>query len=252
MNRFVKIIDGGGRLFDLCSQAVHNIDIFGFLKKRFTGVAILETVLTLPIILYTILFSIELIRMGLAQVAVDSITKECTFSLMAKGTYNDFDSIFLKHKPWGIPIGYFRYYIRIYKDFHTDDNKGLMDVFPYGGETIIWVGSDYANPTPVDKAPVARNYQAGTGSNTSNPSDAALYSKYKTKICAGLGSEVAYIERPKLLNGTKNSSGYIFVLTVTVKFPFSSSFVAKLFNGGSNTDKDGVYILWARGSGIIN
>ena len=124
-----------------------------------------------------------------------------------------------------------------------------MDVSPYGGETICWYGTDYANPDPTI-TPTAKNPSAGTGDRANSR---ATFSKYQTSfsVSATYG-EVGSTERKKLLNGTKNSSGYIFVLTVAVKFPFSSPFVAKLFNGGSNTDKPGVYILWARGSGMIN
>ncbi len=127
--------------------------------------------------------------------------------------------------------------------------KGIMDQSPYGGETICWYGFDWADPDK-DITPTAQNPKAGTGSSSA---DNAVLSKYQTIFANGRKyGEVEYIERGKLLSGEKSSSGYVFVLTVAVKFPFSSPFVAKLFNGGSNTNKSGVYILWARGSGMIN
>ncbi|MBO4405592.1 MAG: pilus assembly protein [Alphaproteobacteria bacterium] len=228
-----------------------------FFRKRSTGVAILETALTLPVVLYIVFFSIELIRMELAQTAVDSITRECTFSLMAKGNVSDFDNIFRKYKPWGIPIGYFRYYCRLYPHMTSPDDgktKGVMDVSPYGGETICWVGNDWADPNP-NITPTEQNIGGyGTGDLSANANDKATLSNpiYRTKFATGSGyGEVGYIKRARLLN-SKVPSGYIFVLTVAVKFPFSSPFVAKLFNGGSNTTKPGAYILWARGSGMIN
>ena len=228
-----------------------------FFKKRSAGVAILETALTLPVVLYIVFFSIELIRMELAQTAVDSITKEFTFYLMAKGkiVQSEVDAIFKKYRPWGIPIGYFRFYLRLYENFHTDDKKGLMDVSPYGGERICWVGTDYANPgpnvSPTQRASGSYSYGIGTAVNT-NATDRVDFSKYKTPLVFGdTYGEVGFAERKKLLN-SQVPSGYIFVLTVAVKFPFSSPFVAKLFNGGSNTDKPGFYMLWARGSGMIN
>ena len=253
-----KVFNGGGKeLFNPRSWVAHGIDFLGsfkkimcFFKKKSTGVTILETALTLPIILYVVFFSIELIRIGLAQTAVDAITKECTFSLMAKGNCSDFDTIINKYRPLGIPIGHFRYYIRVYQYMTSPDGgttKGVMDVSPYGGETIAWIGSDYADPNSSQTH--QSNYSTIDTQDHSN--NKATFSKYSTGFCAGVGSEVGYKERPKLLDGEKSSSGYIFVLTMTVKFPFSSKFVQKLF-GGSNTDKDGVYILWARGSGIIN
>ncbi|MDR0555983.1 MAG: hypothetical protein LBG20_03185, partial [Holosporaceae bacterium] len=58
-----------------------------------------------------------------------------------------------------------------------------------------------------------------------------------------------------------------FVLDVTVAYPFSNSFVKKMFHGGSNSRfcgghvvtsngtpgaDAGKYIIWARGVGIVN
>ncbi|MBO4405188.1 MAG: pilus assembly protein [Alphaproteobacteria bacterium] len=223
-----------------------------FFRKKSTGVAILETALTLPVVLYIVFFSIELIRMELAQTAVDSITKELTFYLMAKGkiVQSEVDAIFNKYRPWGIPIGNFRFYLRMYSNFHTENNKGLMDVSPYGGFTIYWVGSDYNNPTP-SQSPSKRSSQAYYGYGSSP----ILLSKYNNQ---NLGPCLSNAKTKTLLEGDAPTSGYIFILTVSVVFPFSSPFVKKLFNGGSNTERraDGskadAYILWARGSGIIN
>ncbi|MBO4405446.1 MAG: pilus assembly protein, partial [Alphaproteobacteria bacterium] len=223
-----------------------------FFRKKSTGVAILETALTLPVVLYIVFFSIELIRMELAQTAVDSITKEFTFYLMAKGkiVQSEVDAIFNKYRPWGIPIGRFRFTISMYSNFHTDDDKGLMDISPYGGATIFWLGEDYNNPNP-DMSPAYRARQAFYGRG--NTGSQVLFSKYQ----GGTGSTVDGSKTRKLLDGNEPSSGYIFILTVAVNFPFSSPFTKKLFNGGSNTvklngSKADVYILWARGSGMIN
>lgn len=228
--------------------------IRSFFKKKSIGTALLETALTLPIVLYVVFFAIELVRIGLAQSAVDAITKECTFSLMANGNTSKFDEIFAKYRPRGIPIGNFRYYARLYPHMTSPDEgktKGVMDVSPYGGESIAWAGDDYANPSPnMTPTTKAKIMSYGSGSNNSVQ---AVFSKYETAFCGTAAyGEVEYIERKKLLDGEKSASGYIFVLTVAVKFPFSSAFIAKLFNGGTNTDKPGVYILWARGSGMIN
>jgi len=215
-------------------------------------VAILETALTLPVILYIVFFSIELIRIGLAQAAVDAITKEFTFYLMANGKIvkSEVDAIFEKYRPLGIPIGYFKYNVRLYPYMTSPDGgttKGIMDVSPYGGESIYWPDTDYTNPDP-NKSPTSA---ASTQSYGRAPSR-ATFSKYQGGYTGDVDhGEVATTKRKQLLE-SQVPSGYIFVLTISVKFPFSSPFVAKLFNGGSNTDQDGVYILWARGSGMIN
>jgi len=234
-----KIVDARGRLFNLYNRAV------AFFKKKSTGTAILETVITLPIISYMVFFSIELIRIGQAQAAVDAITKEFTFYLMAKGkiVQSEVDGIFQKHKPAGIPIGHFRYIIHMYANFHTDDGKGVMDVSPYGGVNIEWLGQDYNSPTP-NQSPTQRASTASYGRG--NEGNQATLLKYQA------GGVKNYADSKTLLEGNGSSSGYIFVLTVALNFPFSSSFVKKLFNGGTNTNRTGVYILWARGSGIIN
>lgn len=219
--------------------------IRNFFKKKSTGVTILETAMTLPIILYVVFFSIELVRIGLAQAAVDAITKEFTFHLMATGKVEKakVDAIFNKYKPFGINIGNFRYYIRIYSDITT-----MMNTSPYGGETIGWAGSDYPTPT-AGQSPT--DYASGVsyGLTTSH----ALLSKYQTNICDGSTYKEYGSGRKTLLEqSTGVPSGYVFVLTVAVKFPFSSPFVAKLFAGGKNTNRSNVFILWARGSGMIN
>lgn len=199
----------------------------------------METAITLPIVLSVVLFSLEFIRIGLAQSAVDTITKECTFRLMATGKVDKFDEIFKKHKPLGIPLGNFRYYIRIYSDINT-----MMSKSPYGGETIGWADTSENNTSPSTKA-AANNY----GLTSSH----VLLNKYQTDICDGSAYKEYGSSRKTLLErSTGVPSGYVFVLTVAVKFPFSSSFIAKLFNGGSNTNKENTYILWARGSGMVN
>lgn len=215
--------------------------LFKIFKKRFKGAAILETAITLPIVLYIIFFSIELVRIGLAQAAVDAITKECTFSLMATGKTTNFNGIFAKYKPFGIPIGNFRYYIRIYSDIST-----MMTVSPYGGETIGWA-DDPANYSTTQQ-PTAAASANSYGLTANHP----WLNKYQTNICDGSTYKEYGSGRKTLLDSSGVPSGYVFVLTVAVKFPFSSPFVAKLFNGGSNTNKANTYILWARGSGMVN
>lgn len=235
---------------------VSGICMFKFLKKRFKGVAILETVLTLPIIMWLLFATIELIRIGLAQVAVDSITRECSLALMGKGNKvfdkvdgeYEFDTIFNKYKPMTIPIGNFRYYISLYKNIDQ-----MMSVEPYGGETIGWAGSDFRNvnknASPTMQA-IDNNFELKSG----HPK----LLKYRTKLGSEIDSSSSRQigEITKSLLGGEDSGSYTFVLTVAVKFPFSSSFVAKLFNGGTNTelrsneDADS-FILWSRGVGMM-
>ncbi|MCR4556171.1 MAG: pilus assembly protein [Alphaproteobacteria bacterium] len=224
--------------------------MFGFFRKRFRGVAILETAITLPIVLSVVLFSLEFIRIGLAQSAVDTITKECTFRLMATGKVDKFDEIFKKHKPLGIPLGNFRYYIRIYADDDvspmTENHQGIYKIAryePFGKETIGWADSSQNTDSPTEKA---------SENNYGLTDEHAWLNKYQTSICDGADFNEYGSDRKTLLEDDGVPSGSAFVLTVAVRFPFSSSFISKLFNGGSNTNKPDVYILWARGSGLVN
>jgi len=59
-----------------------------------------------------------------------------------------------------LPIENFRYYVRLYQNFHTDDNKGMLDIPPYGGGSIAWVGDDYASPSP-NASPTAKAQSVG-------------------------------------------------------------------------------------------
>ena len=237
--------------------------MFNFFKKRSKGVAVIETAITLPIILYVVFFSIELIRMSIAQSAIDAITKECTLKLMATGTVEGFDNIFQKYQKstWGIPLKNFRYYVRIYADDEninpiTFEHQGIykmMQVIPYGGETIGWA-ENYSSPSSNSPNNAAKSYSYGLESGH------AFLNDFRTKLCNGIGGEVGNNLRAAWLE-SKIPSGNVFVLTVALNFPFSSAFVKKLFGGGSNattSDTTGgstisnVFILWARGSGIVN
>jgi len=243
------------------------------LKKRFKGVAALEAAMTLPIILNMLFFSLEFIRVELAQIAADAIARRCTMELMDSSDpdpedsssklkkMDKFDDIISEFRPMGIPLENIRYYIRLYPDLHnpdpqypTDpskydkDNPGAMDVSPYGGETIGWAGSDYDNPsTSPNAAAKSNNY----GLSSSHP---LMRGYYNTAICNGPEfGEIGDANRKNCLTSKDvNIKGWAFVFTVAIKFPFSSSFVAQFFGNGSNTNKPGVYIVWARGSGIIN
>ena len=204
-------------------------------KKESKGVTLIEASILLPIILYIIFFGIEFIKVSLTQVAVDSIAKECTFELMATGKTTNFDTIFQKYKPKFMPLGKFRYYCRLYSDITT-----MMATSPYGGETIGYpAGSESSTPTTN-----AKNNNFGITSSV------PLLNKYQTSIC-NTTPEVGDSNRKTYLSGTV-PSGYVFVLTVVAKYEFSSAFVAKLFSGGTNTNKTDHFILWARGSGMVN
>ncbi len=207
--------------------------IFKVIKLHKKGSLIIEFALTIPIVLYLVLFAFELIKINIEKTAIDSICKECTFDLINRGNVKNFDAIFKKYLPKYIPIGRARFYCRVYTDLAT-----MMSKSPYGGEGIVYPldGSDSA--LPVSNATAAT---FGSGSSK-------VMLRGETHE---IPSDVGGTNRKNyLLNGTP--SGHVFVLTVVLRHPFSSAMVEKLFSGGSNTNKEGYYILWSRGVGIVN
>ncbi len=234
-------------------------------KKRFKGVAILEATMTLPIILSILFFSLELIRIELAQIAADAIAKRCTLELMdsdqtKKERMEKFDKIISDLRPAGIPLKNIRFYIRLYPKLHKDPGdimEGMMDVPPYGGETIGWADSA---ESPSNKSPNEAAKDNYYGLSSTHP---LMRGYYNTAICNGSEyGEVGDTARVQYLTDDEDEiepdekqfdiKGFAFVFTVAIKFPFSSSFVSQFFGNGSNTNKKGVYIIWARGSGIVN
>lgn len=224
-------------------------------KKRFKGVAILEAAMTLPIILSILFFALEFIRIELAQIAADAIARRCTMELMnsmdsekegvKENRMKNFDKIIDELRPLGIPLKNIRFYIRLYPNI-----SDMMNVSPYGGETIGWAGSDYDNPEDLSPNDAAKRNFYGL-----SPEHPLMRGYYNTQICDGVGGEVGDETRVDYLTNrldTFNIKGYAFVFTVAIKFPFSSAYVAKFFGNGSNTNKEGVYLIWARGSGIVN
>ncbi len=208
--------------------------IFKVIKLHKKGSLIIEFALTIPIVLYLILFAFELIKINIEKTAIDSICKACTFDLINRGNVKNFDAIFKKYLPKYVPIGRAKFYCRVYTDL-----AAMMSKSPYGGERIAYPMSGSDDTLPVSNA---------TSANFGIESHATLKGDTSPQcdtMDVGINNRVNY-----LLNGTP--SGHVFVLTVVLRHSFSSAMVEKLFSGGSNTNKEGYYILWSRGVGIVN
>ncbi len=203
-------------------------ELFSLLHNR--GAFIIEFALTIPVILHVILFAFELIEISLEQTAADTICRECSFSLVEKGNVTEFDKIFKKYLPRYFSIGRARFYCRVYSNMDT-----IMNASPYGGESIYYPQKEDGG-TPISNAD---SCNFGPGSDN-------ILLNTKTECKA-----TNYISGPALRTGKLNA-GQVFVLTVVLRHKFSSAFVGKLFNGGKNTNKDGYYILWSRGAGVIS
>ena len=210
------------------------------MKRKRKGAMLIEVAVTLPLVMYLVFFAIELIKINLTQVAVDKITEECTFALISQKNVNGFDEIIEKYKPSFIPMERFRYYIRVY----TSLDK-MMETSPYGGEKIAFVTLNNTPDMKPTEAAISSSFGAGARQDTCPRIE--KYGNYDAVGYVDHPTDVEYLTGAKVL-----PSGYAFVLTIAVHYPFSSPLVEKLFHGGTNTTKPGYYILWARGSGIIN
>ena len=62
-------------------------------RKTKLGIAMIELAFTLPPVLAMILFCIELVRIKLAQVALDTMCHACYFNFIKRGHMKDFPAI---------------------------------------------------------------------------------------------------------------------------------------------------------------
>lgn len=208
---------------------------FNLFRKKHAGIVLIEAAVTLPVMMYILLFCLELVKIHLLQIAIDKICTECVYHLCRESNVGSFESIFKKHIPSYIPVGYMRYWCRIY----TSLDK-MMSQSPYGGERIV-----FPNYKIADDICLTSDCSVGIGSD----GEFIPHRKYGTGGYPP--TNVSPVDaQPMMKNGIPKS--YAFVLTVIARYKFSSAFVEKLFNGGSNTTKAGYYILWSRGAGIVN
>lgn len=238
---------------------------FSKTKKKHRGVVALEVCFTLPIVIYLIFFTIEMIRINITQDALQSICEEATYLTIA----HDYDSgpeligkiddIVEKYRPAFIPKkgpGYtsamnpiIRWTYIGYADVET-----MLAKSPYGGDCITYPQYEHSanvnHSTPAYSS--SSQYIPSMGMQcVANPENYQVTKAYLDEGGAGLPT---------------NS---VFTLTVVCNYPFSSSLVKMLFNGGVNTKigkilgsnepvssqthaKGSMYLLWARGAGIVN
>jgi hypothetical protein len=198
-----------------------------------------------------IFFALELMKIHITQTAIDTICAEMTFDFIATRSWNNFTSIMEKYRPSFIPKkgadGYdvIRFTIDSYTNLEemmvTNAHGGASVHYPDYGSS--WAGFDGASP----------HYVAASACIPVDGIDI-----HCAVNCAATRN---------YLKANNFPYGRAFVLDATVAYPFSSSFVKKLFNGGSNsrlcstgtTNKNttpkgdsGKYILWARGIGVTN
>ena len=205
------------------------------LGKR--GALLIEFAFTIPIVVNIILFGLELVKIYLTQTAIDTICKECTFSLITVRKVSEFDRIFQKHLPGFCKIGRARYYCRVYEDI----SKMMLNP-PYGGERIAYPNQELSNDKILPNSAACSHFGIGD--------ELIILNGDPNIACDNINEVGINLRKQYLNNGTP--AGHAFVLTVVYRHEFSSSLVKTLFAGGSNTTREGYYILWSRGSGIVD
>jgi hypothetical protein len=217
-----------------------------------SGIVVLEAALTLPAICALIFFAIELMKIHITQAALEAICAEATFYFIATGgeikvnKMAGIDSIIEKYRPAFIPRtgsdGYpvIRYWFRLYPNLAK-----MCEASPYGGEDIAYP------PYSIDAN--ARGHVGTRGTEAE-----AYFGLNNGAYLSVIGFIADHASVIKYLNGTASGScsGTAFVLTFVCAYPFSNAFIKKLFHGGVNSkggnSKEGKYLLWARGVGIVN
>lgn len=238
---------------------------FSKMKKKRKGVVAMEVCFTLPVVVYLIFFTIELIRINITQDALQSICEETTYLTIAHNyetgpeLVGKIDAIIEKYRPAFIPQkgpGYtsamnpiIRWNYIGYKDIDI-----VLAQPPYGGDSITYP-----------------QYEHSANVNHSTPaySSSSQYIPTMEMQCVANPENYTVTKAYLDAGGAGLPANSVFTITITCNYPFSSSMVKMLFNGGVNTKigkllggkspvssqshaRGSMYLLWARGAGIVN
>lgn len=206
------------------------------------GAAIIEAALTIPIVLYLIFFLIELLRIKDIQSALDAIAEECSVQFMFTKSTNagnaseslsgsattggitpsNFDTIIAKYKPKYISQEDITYYFTFFdtpKEMY-ENNKNIA---------VYWPESE---------------------NSTSPQDDMVIESTSENDFSSEIMEQISNYKHPEkgLEDVTLNHRA--FILTVVIRYRFTSAFVSQLFMGGSNTKSEDGFLIWSRGVGF--
>lgn len=203
-------------------------------RKTKLGIAMIELAFTLPPVLAMILFCIELVRIKLAQVALDTMCHACYFNFIKRGHMKDFPAIVERYRPKFLPTDSIQAWARGYSSL-----EHMCSQAPYGGEGVMF----------SREATGVKNGGRGSAVGDILNDEGASY-------MYPVNNDVAL--QPDAIN----ASGTVFVLTFVCNYPFSNSFTRMLFHGGVNTiprgggfdgsGKASTFLLWSRATGIID
>ena len=236
-----------------------------FLKKIFlfsknhNGATVLEFTITLPIVVYLLFFLIEVWRLKTVQTAIDSIAQEfCISFMLTRSTTStnglngvgqsllNFDGIIKKYKPNYIDEKDISYYFTVFKDANElYINKSNIPVYWPVSEAstssnIILKSSIKQQDNQNSNQILLNNLESSIKQQDNQNSNQILLNNYKRPELGQVGemADTFFL---------RNTS---FVVTVVLKYTFSSAFVAKLFGGGTNTSSDNIFLIWSRGIGF--
>lgn len=216
--------------------------IFGkvveFLKKRRSGVAALEAAFAIPAVVYVIFFTIELVRLHNAKIAMDSMALQCTLDFIASKSTANFENVISKHSTLNLKKDNISYYFRVYKSLGEMCADGKE---PFGAEEVYWPSSS------SDTSTTSSTSSGGTGGSSEGGSETSTTSTDNYIALTDIKNPCT----TEALNTPEKLSGKVFVLTFVYNFDFSSGFIKGLFGGGVNS-KDGKFLLWGRGVGVCD
>lgn len=206
------------------------------------GAAIIEAALTIPIVIYLIFFLIELLRIKDIQSALDAIAEECSVQFMFTKSTNagdasesssgsattggitpsNFDTIIAKYKPKYVSQEDITYYFTFFdtpKEMY-ENNKNIA---------VYWPESE---------------------NSTSPQDDMVIESTSENDFSSEIMEQISNYKHPEkgLEDVTLNHRA--FILTVVIRYRFTSAFVSQLFMGGSNTKSEDGFLIWSRGVGF--
>lgn len=173
----------------------------------------LEAALTLPIVVYIMLYSLELLHMNRMQTAIDAIAEKCTMNYIVNQDSTKFAEIINQYLSASDRAN-LSYSFTVYESIEK-----MQEAAPYGGADIYW------------------------------PEDITSYipSSSESRLKA-IGYIVDNDKEPE--KKQKALAGCAFVLTFVFDYKFYSHLTSTFFSGGTNTADKKKYLLWSRGVGI--
>ena len=188
------------------------------MKKLFNtmrGSIMLEAALTFPIIIYIILFSLEMVHLQRVQTSIDAIAEACTIDYITYHDSSRFTSIINEYLS-STDRKHLMYSFTVYESLEK-----MSEAAPYGGTDICW------------------------------PGDTSSYIATTSTQLKAVGYIVDNVQTPEANQAVRDKiPGCAFVLTFVFDYNFFSHLTRALFSGGSNTTDKKKYLLWARGVGI--